>query len=89
MVIYFILEQNILKKLNAVFLNNNSKSNFIHSGSYGIGVSRLVAAIIESSHDDKGIIWPKEVTPFKVGLINVRLGDNLSTEYAENFYKCK
>ena len=56
------------EKLNAAFLNNNSKSNFIHSGSYGIGVSRLVAAIIESSHDDKGIIWPKEVAPFKVGL---------------------
>ncbi len=75
------------EKLNATFLNNNSRSNFIHSGSYGIGVSRLVAAIIESSYDDKGIIWPKEVTPFKVGLVNVRMGENLSTEYAENFYK--
>ena len=42
----------------------------LYSGSYGIGVSRLVAAIIGSSHDDKGIIWPK-VAPFKVGLVNV------------------
>ena len=71
-----------------MFLDNNGKSNFIYSGSYGIGVSRLVAAIIESSYDEKGIIWPIEVAPFKIGLINVRVGDNLSTEYSENFYKC-
>jgi prolyl-tRNA synthetase len=76
------------KKLNSIFLDNNGKSNFIYSGSYGIGVSRLVAAIIESSNDEKGIIWPIEVAPFKVGLINVRVGENLSTEYSENFYKC-
>tara|TARA_B100001989_G_scaffold251917_1_gene232364 strand:- start:436 stop:1764 length:1329 start_codon:yes stop_codon:yes gene_type:complete len=75
------------KKLNSMFLDNNGKSNFIYSGSYGIGVSRLVAAIIESSYDEKGIIWPAEVAPFKIGLINVRVGDNLSTEYSENFYK--
>ncbi len=75
------------KKLNSMFLDNNGKSNFIYSGSYGIGVSRLVAAIIESSYDEKGIIWPAEVAPFKIGLINVRVGENLSTEYSENFYK--
>ena len=40
-------------------------------GSYGIGISRLVAAIIESSHDEKGIIWPKNISPFNVGLINL------------------
>ena len=46
-----------------------------------------MAAIIESSYDEKGIIWPKEVAPFKVGLINVRKGENISTEYCEEFYK--
>ena len=45
-------------------------------GSYGIGPSRLVAAIIEASHDDNGIIWPKSVTPFDVGIINMKPGDN-------------
>ena len=40
-------------------------------GSYGIGISRLVAAIIESSNDEKGIIWPKSISPFNVGLINL------------------
>ena len=58
----------------------------MHSGSYGIGVSRLVAAIIEASNDEKGIIWPMQLAPFKVGLINVRKGDNLSTEFSEKFY---
>ena len=51
------------------------KSNHIYSGSYGIGVSR-VAAIIEASNDEKGIIWPTKVAPFQLGLINVRHGDN-------------
>ena len=75
------------EKLNSVFFNNSGKSNYFFSGSYGIGVSRLVAAIIESSHDEKGIIWPLEVAPFKLGLVNVRKGENISTEYCEEFYK--
>ena len=44
-------------------------------GSYGIGVSRLVGAIIEASHDDAGIIWPEPVAPFDIGIINLRAGD--------------
>ncbi|MBX7198913.1 MAG: proline--tRNA ligase [Rhodospirillaceae bacterium] len=44
-------------------------------GSYGIGVSRLVGAIIEASHDENGIIWPDSVAPFKVGIINLKPGD--------------
>ena len=48
---------------------------FVHMGSYGIGVSRLVGAIIEASHDEAGIIWPDSVAPFAVGLINLKAGD--------------
>ena len=44
-------------------------------GSYGVGVSRLVAGIIEASHDDAGIVWPEPVAPFKVGLVNLKVGD--------------
>ncbi|ODN71133.1 Proline--tRNA ligase [Methylobrevis pamukkalensis] len=44
-------------------------------GSYGIGVSRLVAALIEAGHDDAGIVWPESVAPFDVGLINLKAGD--------------
>ena len=48
----------------------------VHMGSHGIGVSRLLGAIIEASHDDKGIIWPEGVTPFHAGIINLRQGDS-------------
>jgi len=47
----------------------------VHMGSHGIGVSRLVGAIIEANHDDKGIIWPEQVTPFHCGIVNLRQGD--------------
>jgi prolyl-tRNA synthetase len=53
----------------------DGKQVAVQSGSYGIGVSRLVGAIIEASHDDNGIIWPEPVAPFKVGLINLKDGD--------------
>jgi prolyl-tRNA synthetase len=46
----------------------------VHMGSHGIGVSRLLGAIIEASHDDKGIIWPEGVTPFHCGILNMRSG---------------
>ena len=44
-------------------------------GSYGIGPSRLVAALIEASHDEAGIIWPEAVAPFDVGIVNLKVGD--------------
>jgi prolyl-tRNA synthetase len=47
----------------------------LHMGSYGIGVSRLVGAIIEASHDDNGVIWPDSVAPYHVGVVNLRPGD--------------
>jgi len=58
----------------------------IHGGSYGIGVSRLVGAIIEASHDDKGIIWPEGVTPFDVGLVNLKQGDAPADAACETLY---
>ncbi|HEV8392316.1 MAG TPA: proline--tRNA ligase [Dongiaceae bacterium] len=58
----------------------------VHMGSYGIGVSRMPAAIIEASHDDNGIIWPEEVAPFKVGLINLKVDDAATTKMCEDIY---
>ena len=55
-------------------------------GSYGIGVSRLVGAIIEASHDDKGIVWPEAVAPWKVGLVTMRGDDEASIKAAEDIY---
>jgi prolyl-tRNA synthetase len=57
-----------------------------HMGSYGIGVSRLMGAIIEASHDDNGIIWPEAVAPFRVGLINMRADDGNVTSAADDIY---
>ena len=56
-------------------------------GSYGIGVSRLVGAIIEASHDDSGIVWPEAVAPWRVGLVTMRANDEASTVAAESLYE--
>lgn len=58
----------------------------VHMGSYGIGVSRLVGAIIEACHDDAGIVWPEEVAPFKVGLINLKPGAAETDAVCEDLY---
>jgi prolyl-tRNA synthetase len=55
-------------------------------GSYGIGVSRLVGAIIEASHDDNGIIWPDAVAPWQVGLVTMRGDDSASQQAAGDLY---
>jgi prolyl-tRNA synthetase len=55
-------------------------------GSYGIGVSRLVAAIIEASHDEAGIIWPEAVAPGKVGLVTMRQDDEATVAAADDLY---
>lgn len=58
----------------------------IHGGSYGIGVSRLVGAIIEACHDDDGILWPRSVSPFGVGLMSMRPGDEAVSAACEDAY---
>ena len=58
----------------------------VERGSYGIGVSRLVGALIEAFHDDKGIVWPESVAPFRIGLVNLRPDDAATTAMAEDLY---
>lgn len=58
----------------------------VHMGSHGIGVSRLVGAIIEASHDDKGIIWPEGVTPYHAGIVNLKQGDAEADSACESLY---
>ena len=58
----------------------------VHMGSYGIGVSRLVGGIIEASHDDRGIIWPRAVAPFDVAVVNLKAGDETCDSCAEGLY---
>jgi prolyl-tRNA synthetase len=72
--------------LNAVVSTPSGEQVPVHSGSYGIGVSRLVGAVIEASHDDAGIIWPDPVAPFRVGLINLKAGDSACTQACDAIY---
>jgi prolyl-tRNA synthetase len=59
----------------------------VEMGSYGIGVSRLVGALIEAYHDEAGIKWPESVAPFRVGLINLKKGDSACDEACEKLYR--
>ncbi|WP_439814487.1 proline--tRNA ligase [Zavarzinia sp. CC-PAN008] len=63
------------EKLGAVVAGPDGAPVTLEMGSYGIGVSRLVGAIIEASHDEAGIIWPDAVAPFNVGIVNLKPGD--------------
>ncbi|MBN9071419.1 MAG: proline--tRNA ligase [Rhizobiales bacterium] len=63
------------KPMGAKVAGPDGKDHFVSGGSYGIGPSRLIAAIIEASHDENGIIWPDAVAPFDVALINMKPGD--------------
>ncbi|MEO0978809.1 MAG: proline--tRNA ligase [Pseudomonadota bacterium] len=58
----------------------------VHMGSYGVGVSRLLGALIEANHDENGIIWPKSVAPFDAGLVNLKPGDDLTDTVSEDLY---
>jgi prolyl-tRNA synthetase len=73
--------------LGAVVMNPEGKQVPVEMGSYGIGVSRLVAAIIEANHDEQGIKWPESVAPFKVGLLNLKMGDKNADVIAESIYQ--
>jgi prolyl-tRNA synthetase len=65
----------------------DGKKAVLQSGSYGIGVSRLVGAVIEASHDAAGIIWPEPVAPFHLGLINLKSGDAETDQACTKIYK--
>ncbi|AQS41793.1 MAG: Proline--tRNA ligase [Candidatus Tokpelaia hoelldobleri] len=64
----------------------DGKEHTVSMGSYGIGPSRLVAAAIEASHDENGIIWPKAIAPFDLGIINMKPGDEACDKLAKRVY---
>lgn len=72
--------------MKATVTGPDGKEITVHGGSYGIGPSRLVPAIIEASHDDNGIIWPVSVAPFEVELINLKAGDKDTDAACEKLY---
>ena len=77
-------------KMGATVSSPDGEMTELHMGSYGIGVSRLVGAIIEASHDDKGIIWPASISPFDAGIINLKPGHDGTDKVTETLYaKCR
>lgn len=72
--------------MGATVVNDQQQKVPVHMGSHGIGVSRLLGAIIEASHDDNGIIWPEGVTPFHCGIVNLKTGDAEADAACEALY---
>ena len=72
------------KSMGASVTGANGEEVHVEMGSYGIGVSRLVGAIIEASHDKDGIIWPKAGAPFDIGLLNLKSGDGPCDKAAQD-----
>src|SRR5690606_22173542 len=72
--------------MKAAVAGPDGEEHFVSMGSYGIGPSRLVAAIIEAGHDENGIIWPESVAPFDMALINMKVGDAACDNACEEIY---
>ncbi|EJW11845.1 Prolyl-tRNA synthetase [Rhodovulum sp. PH10] len=73
--------------MKAVVAHPDGSEKPVHMGSYGIGPSRLVAAIIEAFHDDAGIVWPEPVAPFSVAVVNLKQGDAATDAACESLYR--
>jgi prolyl-tRNA synthetase len=69
------------------YLDEKGKTQVIQMGSYGIGTTRLMAAIVEMNNDENGIIWPESVAPFKYHLLGLDLQDKNVKTQAEKVYK--
>ena len=74
------------KAMNALISSPSGQEIPVEMGSYGIGISRLVAGLIEASHDDDGIIWPESVAPFDIGIINLSSGNESCDSACEDLY---
>lgn len=83
----FELGQKYSKPLNAKFLDENGKEQYFEMGSYGIGITRTVTAVIEQNYDEDGIIWPESVAPYKAIITIVKLGDENQIKLAEEIYQ--
>jgi prolyl-tRNA synthetase len=82
----FYFGTNYTKSMNATVTGPDGKPAHPEMGSYGIGVSRLVGAVIEASHDDKGIIWPDSIAPYKAAILNLKVGDAACDALCERLY---
>jgi len=82
----FYLGDKYSKAMDLKVQDKEGKLTYPDMGCYGMGVSRLIGALIEANHDDKGIIWPESVAPFEVGIINLKAGDEACDSMAQEVY---
>ncbi|MBY0580510.1 MAG: proline--tRNA ligase [Rickettsiales bacterium] len=82
----FYLGQKYSKDLNCTYQDKDGSLKFPEMGCYGIGITRLVAAIIENSYDKNGIIWPDSISPFRFVIINIRSENNECNKLSERIY---
>lgn len=75
------------EKLGLNYLDKDNKLNPVQMGCYGIGVGRIIAAVIEQNHDEKGIIWPMSIAPYKVAIVLIDRKNELQKETAEKLYE--
>ena len=75
------------ESMNAMVQDAEGNNVPVHMGSHGIGVSRLIGALIEANHDENGIIWPEGVTPFHCGIVNLKQGDEEADAACDSLYK--
>ncbi|NPB04997.1 MAG: proline--tRNA ligase, partial [Aquificae bacterium] len=83
----FLLGTRYSEPMQAYFVDRDGKEKPIVMGCYGIGVSRLMSAIVEQSHDEHGIIWPVGVAPFELEILPLNVTDETQKEVAEKLYK--
>ena len=83
----FKLETNYSKIYDLKYLDETNTFNYVHMGSYGIGIDRLISAIVEKNHDEKGIIWPMLVAPYKVAIVVINVNDKESYKYSKMLYE--
>ncbi len=82
----FYFGQKYSAPMKALISNSEGKKIAPFMGSYGVGISRLVGAIIEANHDEIGIVWPKEITPWNFNIINLKSGDINCDNTCQNLY---
>ncbi|WP_343192346.1 proline--tRNA ligase [Buchnera aphidicola] len=83
----FQLEDKYSKKLNATIINKNNKKNFLRMGCYGIGITRIISAIIEQNYDQQGIIWNNALSPFQSVIIPINRNKSIAVKNAsEDLY---
>lgn len=83
----FKLGDKYSKAFDATVLDAEGQQKHLIMGCYGIGVSRLIAAIVEQSHDEHGIIWPAAIAPFKIHILPISINDDAQMKVAEQLYE--